>query len=521
MEKIFNGSDLNQKTIFDHPSGLFVLFFTEMWERFSYYGMRAILVLFLTSSIMDEGWGWERQNALELFAAYTSLVYLTPLFGGILADKLLGYRNAVVLGALLMALGHGSLALEGIEQSFFYLGLGLLILGNGLFKPNISSIVGQLYKADDARKDGAYTIFYMGINAGAFLGILLCGYLGEKVGWHYGFGLAGIFMFFGMLQFYFAQGIFGSIGVKPTNKSNSSNSKEHTVKVSANSNNKKVERDRIFVIIIFSIATIFFWWAFEQAGGSMTIFANDYTDRELSGNSAVIFNTINTVITIVPMVVITYVLIKLFQNIFQSYFISNFFLGLSFVIIWGIVIYMLNAEIGQETSEIPASWFSVLNSLFIILLAPVFSKIWASKYNPSGPIKFGIGLILLGVGYLFVSYGALGIPAGAQTASVSVMWLVYAYLFHTLGELCLSPVGLSYVSKLAPERLIGLMFGIWLLSSAIANYLAGITGSYIDAISSEIGLNGFFAIFALVPISAGLVMFLLNGKIKRMMHGIK
>ena len=521
MEKIFNGSELNQKTIFDHPSGLFVLFFTEMWERFSYYGMRAILVLFLTSSIMNEGWGWERQDALELLAAYTSLVYLTPLFGGILADKILGYRNAVVLGALIMALGHGSLALEGIEQNFFYLGLGLLVIGNGLFKPNISSIVGQLYKTDDPRKDGGYTIFYMGINAGAFLGILLCGYLGEKVGWHYGFGLAGIFMFFGMLQFYFAQGIFGSIGVKPINKSNTPNSNENIVKVSADANPKKIERDRIFVIVIFSIATIFFWWAFEQASGSLTIFANDYTDRELSGNSAVIFNTINTVITIVPMLVISYVLIKLFNNIFQSYFISNFFLGLSFVIIWGIVIYMLSAEIGQETSEIPASWFAVLNSLFIILLAPVFSKIWASKYNPSGPIKFGIGLILLGVGYLFVSYGAQGIPAGAQTASVSVMWLVYAYLFHTLGELCLSPVGLSYVSKLAPERLIGLMFGIWLLSSAIANYLAGITGSYIDAISSEIGLNGFFAIFALVPISAGLIMFLLNGKIKRMMHGIK
>ena len=200
---------------------------------------------------------------------------------------------------------------------------------------------------------------------------------------------------------------------------------------------------------------------------------------------------------------------------FSELFYFKFFPWLSFVIIWGIVIYMLNAEIGQETSEIPASWFSVLNSLFIILLAPVFSKIWASKYNPSGPIKFGIGLILLGVGYLFVAYGSLGIPAGAQTASVSVMWLVYAYLFHTLGELCLSPVGLSYVSKLAPERLIGLMFGIWLLSSAIANYLAGKTGSYIDAISSEIGLNGFFAIFALVPIGAGLIMFLLNGKIKK------
>ena len=215
MEKLFNGSEYNQKVIFDHPSGLFVLFFTEMWERFSYYGMRAILVLFLTSSIMNEGWGWERADALELYALYTGLVYLTPLIGGILADKYFGYRNATVMGALIMALGHGSMALEYFSDSFFFLGIALLIIGNGLFKPNISSIVGQLYKDDDIRKDGAYTIFYMGINCGAFLGILLCGYLGETIGWHWGFGVAGIFMFFGMLQFYFAQNIFGSIGLKP------------------------------------------------------------------------------------------------------------------------------------------------------------------------------------------------------------------------------------------------------------------------------------------------------------------
>ena len=520
MEKAFNGSKLNQKTIFDHPTGLFVLFFTEMWERFSYYGMRAILVLFLTSSILNDGWGWERKEALELFAWYTSMVYLTPLLGGILADRYTGYRNAVVIGALVMALGHGSLALESITRNFFYLGLILLVIGNGLFKPNISSIVGQLYKDGDTLKDGGYTIFYMGINAGAFLGILLCGYLGEKVGWHYGFGLAGIFMFFGMLQFYYAQSIFGKIGLKPNLKkevSQETNIKE----INSSNQNKKIEKDRILVIVIFSIATIFFWWAFEQAGGSMTIFANDYTNRELSGNSIVIFNIINTIITIVPMVVITYVLIRLFQNIFQNYLSSNIFLGISFIIIWSIVIYMLNNEISQKSSEIPASWFSMLNALFIILLAPLFSKIWASKYNPSGPKKFGIGLILLGIGYLFVSYGALGIPAGAQTASVSLIWLVYAYFFHTTGELCLSPVGLSYVSKLAPARLIGLMFGIWLLSSAVANFLAGITGSYIDSISNEIGLNGFFAIFALVPISAGLVMFLLNNFLSKKMHGIK
>ena len=509
----FNGSELNQKTIFDHPTGLFVLFFTEMWERFSYYGMRAILVLFLTSSIMNEGWGWEREDALVLYGWYTGLVYFTPLIGGILADKFLGYRNATVMGAFIMALGHGSMALEYFSDSFFFLGIALLIIGNGLFKPNISSIVGQLYKDDDIRKDGAYTIFYMGINCGAFLGILLCGYLGEKVGWHWGFGLAGIFMFFGMLQFYFAQNIFGSIGLKPEKKKDLKSEDKTKTPITG------VEWDRIIVILVFSAATIFFWWAFEQAGGSMTIFANDYTERNLTGESSMIFKTVNTIITIVPMVVITYVLFRLFQNIFQKYFLSNLFLGSSFVIIWGIVLWMINNEFSQDATEIPASWFSVLNSLFIIIFAPIFSKIWASKYNPSGPIKFSIGLILLGLGFGFLAYGSMSIPYGAQTASVSIFWLVFAYLFHTLGELCVSPVGLSYVSKLAPVRLVGLMFGFWLLSSFFANLIGGFTGSYINIISEQAGLSGFFLIFTLIPIGAGIVMFLLNSFLKKKMHG--
>lgn len=509
----FNGSELNQKTIFDHPTGLFVLFFTEMWERFSYYGMRAILVLFLTSSIMNEGWGWEREDALVLYGWYTGLVYFTPLIGGILADKFLGYRNATVMGAFIMALGHGSMALEYFSDSFFFLGIALLIIGNGLFKPNISSMVGQLYKDDDIRKDGAYTIFYMGINCGAFLGILLCGYLGEKVGWHWGFGLAGIFMFFGMLQFYFAQNIFGSIGLKPEKKKDLKSEDKTKTPITG------VEWDRIIVILVFSAATIFFWWAFEQAGGSMTIFANDYTERNLMGESSMIFKTVNTIITIVPMVVITYVLFRLFQNIFQKYFLSNLFLGSSFVIIWGIVLWMINNEFSQDATEIPASWFSVLNSLFIIIFAPIFSKIWASKYNPSGPVKFSIGLVLLGLGFGFLAYGSMSIPYGAQTASVSIFWLVFAYLFHTLGELCVSPVGLSYVSKLAPVRLVGLMFGFWLLSSFFANLIGGFTGSYINVISEQAGLSGFFLIFTLIPIGAGIVMFLLNGFLKKKMHG--
>jgi POT family proton-dependent oligopeptide transporter len=517
MEAQFGGSALNQRTILSHPIGLFVLFFTEMWERFSYYGMRAILVLFLTSSLMNDGWAWSNEDALELYAMYTGLVYLTPILGGFLADKFLGYRNATILGAFIMTLGHASMALETFTQSFFYLGLVLLIVGNGFFKPNISSIVGQLYKDGDKRKDGGYTIFYMGINAGAFLGILLCGYIGEKVGWHLGFGLAGIFMFLGMLQFWFAQKIFGTIGLPPKQLANANTSKE-TIKPTGGFT--KIEVDRLLVIVVFSIFTIFFWWAFEQAGGSMTIFARDFTQRNLVGDASTIFKVTNTIITLVPMGILTLVLYGLFRKMMGNFLLSNVFLGVSFVIIWGIVIWMINREFGATATEIPASWFSVLNSLYIILLAPLFSKIWASKLNPSGPIKFAIGLILLGTGFAFLAFGAWGIPQGAETAGVSIVWLILAYLFHTMGELCVSPVGLSYVSKLAPIKLVGLMFGFWFVCSAAANYLGGKTGSYIDKISEAYGLSNFFLIFFAIPVLAGILMILLKPILIRKMHGI-
>ena len=517
MEAQFGGSALNQKTILNHPVGLFVLFFTEMWERFSYYGMRAILVLFLTSSIMNDGWAWSNEDALQLYGLYTGLVYLTPILGGFLADKFLGYRNATVLGALIMTLGHASMALETFTDSFFYLGLVLLIIGNGFFKPNISSIVGQLYKDGDKRKDGGYTIFYMGINAGAFLGRLLCGYIGEKVGWHLGFGLAGIFMFFGMLQFWFAQKIFGNIGITPKKLAEAQPAnKDQKLKKGFS----KVEIDRLIVIVVFSIFTIFFWWAFEQAGGSMTIFAKDFTQRTLVGDASNIFKVANTIITLVPMLVLTIVLYGLFSKMLSNFMLSNLFLGASFAIIWGIVIWMIVREFSVTATEIPASWFSVLNSLYIILLAPLFSKIWASKFNPSGPIKFAIGLILLGTGFAFLAFGAWGIPLGAEQASVSIVWLILAYLFHTMGELCVSPVGLSYVSKLAPIKLVGLMFGFWFVCSAVANYLGGKTGSYIDKISEAYGLSNFFLIFFVIPVLAGILMIVLKPILIKKMHGI-
>jgi len=575
MADKFGNTFVKNKTILDHPASLFVLFFTEMWERFSYYGMRALLVLFLTASLMDGGYGWEREDALGLYGLYTGLVYLTPLFGGMIADKITGYRKAVVLGALIMAIGHGFMAIES-NPAFFYAGLTALILGNGLFKPNISSIVGQLYD-DESKKDSAYTIFYMGINAGAFLGILLCGYVGEKVSWSYGFGLAGIFMLLGMLQFWFGQSILGDIGLTPkqnvvdttttANKEASSSSSRIGIwagvgiviaalvyyllpAVETNSlltrinrtiippmvfglvipiigyivtdpSLTKVEKDRVWVIIILTFFTVFFWWAFEQAGGSMTVFANDYTDRTLEGSSGTIFNIINSLLTVGSLGVITWVLFKLFNATFSDIGLSNSILGFSFVIIWGIVIWMLNREFRADTTEVAASWFSMLNSFFIITMAPLVSKFWEKGIITSGPIKFAIGLIVLGIGFGLLSFGSNGIPQGAQTASVSMVWLILAYYFHTMGELCVSPVGLSYVSKLAPVRLIGLMFGVWFIANFVANWAGGMTGSYIDAIVESNSMSTFFLIFTLIPIGAGVLLILMNGFMKKMMHGIE
>ncbi|PHS68484.1 MAG: MFS transporter [Flavobacterium sp.] len=515
----FEGTELNNQLLMGHPSGLFILFFTEMWERFSYYGMRALLVLFLTSAIMDGGWAWSREEALGLYGTYTMLVYFTPIIGGILADRLLGYRNAVAIGALLMTLGHASMAFD--TPWSLYVGIGLLIAGNGFFKPNITSIINGVYKNAQEKKDGAFTIFYMGVNAGAFLGIMLCGYIGETYGWHFGFGLAGIFMFLGMLQFWFAQGIFGDVGKKPSEVEVSSDSDKDGAIKSYDDVPANVQRDRYIVVGILAFFTVFFWAAFEQAGGSMTIFAKDYTNRVLEGSAANIFRISNTLLTIVPLAIITYVLFQLFKITFKKYALSNTFLGISFAIIWFIVITMLINQFSQAKTEIPASWFGILNSFFIIAFAPLFSKIWESKYNPPATVKFGVGLILLGLGFGILAYGSASIPQGAQTASVSVIWLILAYLLHTLGELSLSPVGLSYVSKLVPATKIAMMFGLWYIAVGMGNKLAGSMGGMIDKITTEYSMSTFFLIFTFVPVIAGLVIMSLTPIVKKLMHGVK
>ena len=572
------------KTVIGHPAALFVLFFTEMWERFSYYGMRAILVIFLTGAILGDnpGWGWSSSAALSLLGTYAMFAYLAPLAGGWLGDKKIGYRNAVVIGALLMTLGHASMAVE--TPTFLYIGISLLVIGTGFFKPNITSIISKIYEGRDDKKDGAFNIFYMGVNAGAFLGIMLCGWVGEKVGWSFGFGLAGIFMLLGMIQFYYAQPLFGEIGGVPEKYDKKLEvKKENNEKLNPFSpldillilifvvsalifiindplskigginilnfsyfgmenslffalvafisfitlllvripRYTTIVRDRMIVFTIFCLFTVFFWAAFEQGAGSLPLYTRDFTDRFLEGNSALIFKIVDISVTIVPLLVITYVLISLFKKTFTEILFSNTVLGLSFIIVWGIIIFKIYSESQSTSTEVPITWFAILNSLFIIIFAPLFSKWWDSSYNPPASVKYFLGLALLGIGFGFLAFGARNVPAGADSASLSMMWLVFAYLFHTLGELCLSPMGLSYLSKLIPARMIAFMFGVYYLAVAIGNKLAHYVGGDIDKITQEYSLSGFFLIFTIIPIALGVISLLLHPIIKKSMHGIK
>ncbi|UOE40005.1 peptide MFS transporter [Chryseobacterium suipulveris] len=635
-----------ESEVLGHPAGLFVLFFTEMWERFSFYGMRALLVLFLVSSLGIGGWDWPRENALALYGTYLALLYLTPIIGGQLADRYLGYRKAIIIGALIMTLGHASMAIES-SKFFLYLGLFLLVVGTGFFKPNMTSFISVLYQDHPEKKDGAYTIFYMGVNAGAFLGIMLCGYLGENLGWSWGFGLAGIFMFLGLLQFWLSEKIFGDVGKKPTFDNDEIESDDHQIihdkrnpftlldkiligivsvfgltwvindplskitkynvfefggkdfsgpiiiatllififiLVSRTLRYSKITRDRLFAVMIIASIIIFFWASFEQAGGSMSIFAKDYINRVLSGNSAYIFNIVDIIITVVPVAFISYVLFLLVKKTFKNFMAANAVLVACFLIIWGLIFWkiyygfntfsyeisvpnagntmvrtsdnlsngekvfvidvdkngknfkLIDAAKAQDVKEaqtatvvqkkeseieIPATWFLILNSLFIILFAPLMSKWWESKFNPSLAGKYAIGLTFLAIGFAFLAFGAKDIPQGAKTASVSFVWLILAYLFHTLGELCVQPVGLSYVSKLVPARMIAFMFGVWYLALAIGNKTSGKLGAMIDDITNKYDISTFFLIFTAIPIAIAVIALMLHSVLKKLMHGVK
>ncbi|MGE8243980.1 MAG: peptide MFS transporter, partial [Sphingobacterium sp.] len=490
-------NDFFKSNVLGQRSGLFVLFFTEMWERFSFYGMRVLLMQFLTAAVIQgspfSGWAWTAQQAGALYGTYAMMLYLTPILGGIIADKYIGSRKAVIIGSAIMTLGHAAMAFD--TAIMFFLGLICLVIGTGFFKPNMPSILGEMYKDLPEKKDGAYTIFYMGVNAGAFFGMMLCGYIAETYGWHWGFGLAGIFMLLGTLQFVFAKPLMGNLGI--LDKSATGEKKEvivndtdtknpFTIKdfvligivaiigfvyafndplskngiidvfagldtsflrgqyimviialilfiyliVSRILRYDKTVRDRMFAVVLLAFFLIFFFMSFEQGATSLVIVARDNIDRALTGAALTTFNVVNGLLTIVPLAIISWVLIKLAKVTWDKIAISNIVLFVCFGLIWGAAIWMLYQEFNKEASEIKVSWFSILNSFFIIALASTVSKIWESKYNPSAAFKYGFGLILVAIGFLIIGLGSWGIAPGMK---ISMVFLVLTYLFHTLG----------------------------------------------------------------------------------------
>ena len=492
-----------------HPKGLFVCFATEMWERFSYYGMRALLILYLTKH-----WEFTDATSYLIYGAYTSLVYIMPVFGGMLADQILGSKKAVTYGAILLVFGHLGMTVESNEQ-IFYLSLALIVSGVGFLKPNISTMVGALYEEGDPRRDSGFTIFYMGINIGAFTATLLCGYLGEEIGWAYGFGAAGIGMLLGLFIFLWGQKYLEGLAEPPSNK--------YMTKVNGISyenwayisgvvmvlvtwflvqNSQLVgqllggfgiifigawllyallkcapeERDRLIVVGILILFSLIFWALFEQAGSSLNILTDRGVDRVIFG--------------------------------------------------W----------------EVPASMFQSLNAGFIFTIAPLFALLWISlakrNMEPSTPIKFSIGIVLVGLGFLALVYG-MSLSEGLQTG---VIWIVLIYLLHTLGELCLSPVGLSSVTKLSPQRIVGFMMGMWFFASAAGNYVAsliakGTAGDPVMLISEKIYLqvmflpgdtftinqkNGFMDVYTdvgLIAIGCGILLAIITPLLRKLMHG--
>ena len=436
----------SQKQIFGHPAGLYVLFFTEMWERFSYYGMRAILVLYLvaesTPDTINPGLNWETGAALSLYGTYTMLVYVASIPGGWIADNILGQKKSVLYGGILLVLGHSILAVE--EMWAFYTGLGLIIAGVGMLKPNISSMVGGLYAQGDVRRDDGFIIFYIGINVGAFLSSLIVGYVGETYGWHYGFGLAGIGMTLGLIQYLFGQKYLSQVGDFIGN--NKSDKGEDLLKKPLTS----IEKDRLVVLFLSFILVIVFWGAFEQAGGLMNIYASEKTDRLFMG--------------------------------------------------W----------------LVPASWFQSLNAMFIIFLGTSVATYWAKRklknQLSSSLFKMIIGLIIMGTGFFFMSAAATQYESQGSSA---MYWLVLAYLFHTIGELCISPVALSFITKLAPLKYASLTMGVYFAMTGFGNKLAGILGEA----SQSMGEFTIFTGIAIFCVVFGCLVLLFRTKLEKLTHG--
>jgi POT family proton-dependent oligopeptide transporter len=481
-----------------HPRGLYTLFFTEMWERFSYYGMRALLVLFMTDAVARGGMGLTDKTAAAIYGLYTAAVYLAALPGGWVADRFLGAQRSVWIGGIVIAAGQFLLVVPSTGS--FYLGLVLVVIGTGLLKPNISTIVGDLYPEGGARRDAGFTIFYMGINIGAAISPLITSALGETINWRYGFGAAGLGMVLGLVQFHLTRKHLGEAGLRPGRPGGPTpgdrlllyaggstlilavllvfagvipfhpptvarSTTYLIVGVAAlyfaslflSSDLERREKQRIAVIGILFLASAMFWSGFEQAGSSLNLFAERHTRRIVS---------------------------------FASF-------------------------------EIPAGWFQSLGPVFVISLAPVIAALWVNlsrrNLNPSLPAKFALGLFLLAAGFLVMAVASRGIASGARAAPT---WLISTYLLHTLGELCVSPVGLSSVTQLAPRRLVGQMMGIWFLATSLGNLVAGLIAGEFDPGAAGQMSNRFLQI-VLTTAGAGLLLLLCLGPVKRLTTGVK
>ena len=455
-----------------HPKGLYLLFFTEMWERFSYYGMRAILILYLTKKLMEGGLGMNEKDAMLLYGYFAGFVYFTPLIGGWLADRYLGKRLAVTIGGITMMLGQ--FTLFGLNSTTgLYIGLLLLIIGNGFFKPNISTLVGGLYKDGDSRRDAAFTIFYMGINLGAMIAPLVIGVVTDNMfattnedgsisyGYRYGFLVSGLGMLLGQVIFNLLGTKFlGDLGTKPVGTVSDSSSSESVKSINPETRevlDEKQERQRISVIFILLIFAVFFWAGFEQAGSSLSLYTDKYIDRSIG------------------------------------------------------------------SFEIPTAWFQSVNPLFIVTLAPLFTLFWASPIGRrlTTPVKMGVGMIILGAGFLFMIGAVAERSANGDVNDVNnkaaLMWLIMTYLLHTIGELCISPVGLSVVTKLSPPKLASVLMAVWMLSSSFANFLGGFIAAYVETM----GAGEVFTYIAVFVSVCGVLLILLNRVILKLMHGVK
>ncbi|HMP85983.1 MAG TPA: peptide MFS transporter [Lacibacter sp.] len=560
-----------------HPKGLFVLFFTEMWERFSYYGMRAIFALYMTKALFID-----KATASNIYGSYTGLVYLTPLIGGYVADRYGGNRRSILFGGLMMALGQFLMFFSAsnyqdadLATVLMWLGLTGLIIGNGFFKPNISTMVGQLYPRGDKRLDAAFTLFYMGINLGAFFSPIVCGILGDTgnpADFKWGFLAAGIGMLLGVLSFelmkkkYLVTPDGEAVGAVANKKRETEQASDATAAGFSNRNIgiwagiavalvalfhfllgqdwigscifsvsiaapglilsdgslSKIEKERIIVIFVAAFFVIFFWAAFEQAGASLTFFADEQMNRVVNINTS--YGTLYLIITLVALL-LYYVL----QNIMEiarefKWLFSAMGLGLAYLTVSG---YVGGEQF--ELKEIPASTYNSVNAIFIVILAPLFAELWGKlgqrNLEPASPYKQAMGLLFLSLGYVVIAIGVKDIGA----VKVSMMWLIALYFLHTVGELCLSPIGLSLVNKLAPVRFASLLMGVWFLANATANKFAGTLSSFYPEAGKPTSFLGykmenlfdFFVLFIVMSGVASLILFVLSRKLLKMMHGVR